>query len=278
MSREQLTDQQSQQDETTSGSATTEETYGLPQPVYEQVMRLGPGNVEGLRDLLARYPNFSQGILSVASHHMGAAAVRQAVKRPGGLTQDQIRPGGEFALEGDAPKPGLTQDQIRPGGEFALEGDAPKPRLTQDQIRPGGEFALEGEAPKPRLTQEQIRPGGEFALEGDAPKPRLTQEQIRPGGEFALEGNAPTAAAVPAWVAGARKYNEAHTDLVSNFNVATGGSCLGSDGQLDPQAVSAWQRAHGLDPDGKVGPLTVAAAQRVSAKPASAGTGAGIPV
>jgi peptidoglycan hydrolase-like protein with peptidoglycan-binding domain len=281
MSREQVADQAAQQDSASSAVAGAEESYGLPAPVYAQVLKLGPGNVAGLRALLAQYPNFNQGILSVASHHMGAAAVRQAMG-PGPLTQDQLRPGGEFALEGDTPprKP-LTQEQLRPGGEFALEGGtAPRNPLTQEQLRPGGEFALEGgTAPRNPLTQEQLRPGGEFALEGGtAPRNPLTQEQIRPGGEFALEGDAPAApAAEPAWVAGARKYNEAHAELASNFNSLTGNTCIGADGQLDPQLVSAWQRSHGLDADGKVGPHTVAAA-RQAGPVASSQADARIPV
>jgi peptidoglycan hydrolase-like protein with peptidoglycan-binding domain len=202
MSREQLNEQQTQVGAAESVAPTTDETYGLPKAVYAQVLRLSPGNVEGLRELLAAYPNFRQGILSVASHQLGATTVRQAI-RPAPLTQEQIGPGGEFALEGNAP------------------------------------------APK---------------------KSPLTQEQIGPGGEFALEGNAPaTPAAEPAWAGGARAYNEAHPELVSNFNALTGGSCL-VDGKLDPQAVAEWQKAHGLDPDGKVGPLTVAAAKRAGAQ------------
>jgi hypothetical protein len=228
MSREQVVDQTAQQDQASSQSTATEETYGLPAALYAQVTRLGPGNVEGLKELLARYPDFRQGILSVASHHLGASTVRQAMSA-GTLTQDQIRPGGEFELEGGPPRKMLTQDQIRPGGEFELEGGPPRKMLTQDQIRPGGEFELEGNTPAPAPT---------------APE--------------------------PGWVAGARKYNDAHADLVSNFNALTGNSCIGADGKVDPQLVADWQRARGLEGDGKIGPLTLAAARQ--------GTEARIPV
>jgi hypothetical protein len=233
-----------------------------------------------------------------------AMTQHNAVGRPGALTQQQIGPGGEFELEGSAPaakpavgRPGaLTQQQIGPGGEFELEGSAPAARpavgrpgaLTQQQIGPGGEFELEGSAPaaKPAvvrpgaLTQQQIGPGGEFELEGSAPAARpgvvrpgaLTQQQIGPGGEFELEGSAPAKpAAEPAWAAGARRYNEAHVELVSEFNELTQGSCKGAGGQLDPQAVARWQRQHGVDADGKVGPHTLAAARHVQAKAGPAG-------
>jgi peptidoglycan hydrolase-like protein with peptidoglycan-binding domain len=130
------------------------------------------------------------------------------------------------------------------------------------------------------LTQQQIGPGGEFELEGSAPAARpgvvrpgaLTQQQIGPGGEFELEGSAPAKpAAEPAWAAGARRYNEAHVELVSEFNELTQGSCKGAGGQLDPQAVARWQRQHGVDADGKVGPHTLAAARHVQAKAGPAG-------
>ena len=91
--------------------------------------------------------------------------------------------------------------------------------------------------------------------------------------------DAPTAkAAEPAWVTGARTYNAAHADLVSEFNDATAGSCLDASGQLDPQAVARWQRQHGVDADGKVGPHTLAAARQASAKAGPAAADQRIPV
>jgi peptidoglycan hydrolase-like protein with peptidoglycan-binding domain len=307
MSKEQATQQEAQQDGAAPDAVATEQTYGLPPHVYGPLMKMGPADSEALHDLLVLYPGFRQQILSaaVASHHMGNIAIQRAMEmtnrhvvRPGALTQQQIRPGGEFELEGNTPGPSvvrpgaLTQQQIRPGGEFELEGNTPGPSvvrpgaLTQQQIRPGGEFELEGNTPGPSvvrpgaLTQEQIRPGGEFELEGNTPaKPAvvrpgaLTQQQIRPGGEFELEGNtpAPKSKAEPPWVAGARAYNDAHASLVAEFNDLTGFRCAPDDGLIDPQGVAAWQRQHGLDPDGKVGPHTLAAARQVMAKAGGAG-------
>jgi hypothetical protein len=305
MSKEQVT-QQVQQDTAAPEAAATAQTYGLPPHVYGPLARMGPGDSESLRALLVNYPGLAQQILAAAvtTNQMGNIAIQRAVDmtrhravgaQPGSLGQKDIRPGGEFALEGDAPAP-LTQQQIRPGGEFALEGSAPAP-LTQPQIRPGGEFALEGSAPAPLtqpqirpggefalegnapaagpLTQQQIRPGGEFALEGNAPAAGpLTQQQIRPGGEFALEGNAPAKAVAPAWVAGAQRYNAAHAELVSEFNEATQGACKGADGELDAQAVARWQAQHGVAADGKVGPHTLSAARHAMAKAGPAGVSA----
>ena len=225
MSREQLTDQQAEHSAAAQGSQTTEETYGLPPHVYGPLMKMGPGDAEALHDLLTNFPGFRQQILSaaVSANQMGNIAIqraidmtkRHAVGRPGALTQEQIRPGGEFELEGGPP--------------------AAKPAV----VRPGA------------ITQEQMRPGGEFELESSA---------------------APAPKAEPAWVAGARKFNDVHAELVSEFNDLTKFKCALDDGIIDPQAVAAWQRQHGLDADGKVGPHTLAAARHAVAKAGPAGT------
>lgn len=76
------------------------------------------------------------------------------------------------------------------------------------------------------------------------------------------------AAAEPAWVAGARAYNAAHSELVDEFNELTSDVCrLDGEGKVDPQAVARWQSNHGLAADGKIGPHTVAAARKLKAKP-----------
>lgn len=75
------------------------------------------------------------------------------------------------------------------------------------------------------------------------------------------------AAAEPAWVAGARAYNAAHPELVDEFNELTGDVCrLDGESKVDPQAVARWQSNHGLVPDGKIGPHTVAKARTLQAK------------
>jgi hypothetical protein len=69
-----------------------------------------------------------------------------------------------------------------------------------------------------------------------------------------------------AWVAGARAYNAAHPQLVDEFNQLTDDNCLmDAARELDPKAVAHWQRAHGIEPDGKVGPQTVATARKAKA-------------
>ncbi len=83
----------------------------------------------------------------------------------------------------------------------------------------------------------------------------------------AAQPAAPEAHAAPAWVSGARKYNEQHPSLVSEFNELTNGICTGDDDiQLDPQAVAHWQAAHGVAADGKIGAHTLAAARQSKTK------------
>jgi hypothetical protein len=67
------------------------------------------------------------------------------------------------------------------------------------------------------------------------------------------------------WVTRARDYNGRHVAEVEAFDQATGGSCRGPDGEIDPNMVARWQVDHGVSPDGRVGPLTVAAANRQEA-------------
>ncbi|MEO7730221.1 MAG: hypothetical protein ABIY55_04565, partial [Kofleriaceae bacterium] len=67
-------------------------------------------------------------------------------------------------------------------------------------------------------------------------------------------------AAKPAasWEDRAREYNQRH-GLITQFNAATHGAC-GTGDDADPRAVAAWQTAHGVHPDGRIGHLTLDAA------------------
>jgi hypothetical protein len=81
-------------------------------------------------------------------------------------------------------------------------------------------------------------------------------------GEGGSQAPDPRHAALAARVRSARAFNEAHADLVAQFNQATGGACAGAEGGVDIRKVIAWQRAHGLKGDGKIGKDTVKAAER----------------
>ncbi|MCU1278458.1 MAG: hypothetical protein JWM53_2004 [bacterium] len=80
--------------------------------------------------------------------------------------------------------------------------------------------------------------------------------------------------------ADAAAFNERHAAEAAEFGRLTNDACLGEDGKLDAAAVKEWQREHGVTPDGKIGPKTLAAAGgsgtdgKVAGQAASAGAGA----
>ncbi len=82
----------------------------------------------------------------------------------------------------------------------------------------------------------------------------------RTGGAAAAGHVQRKAAGEPGWSVRARDYHRRNPGYVAQFTQATGGACLGADGELDPAQVARWQRAHGVKPDGHCGPLTVCAA------------------
>jgi hypothetical protein len=68
-----------------------------------------------------------------------------------------------------------------------------------------------------------------------------------------------------AWIGQARAFNAAHESLMSEFNLLTSFALLDANREsgavADPERVAYWQREHGLEPDGKIGHQTVAAAR-----------------
>lgn len=121
--------------------------------------------------------------------------------------------------------------------------------MSRDEVRE----AMDG--PAATLSDAEMRE----ALHDRSEEPRKGDETAAPKPAHA--------AAEPAWVAGARAYNAAHPELVDEFNELTSDVCrLDGEGKVDPQAVARWQSNHGLVPDGKIGPHTVAKARTLQAK------------
>ena len=81
---------------------------------------------------------------------------------------------------------------------------------------------------------------------------------------------APAPKAESAWIVHARAYNRS-SPAASEFNSLTAGSCATADGvDLDPDKVARWQADHGVAPDGRVGPHTLAKARTVASAPPAA--------
>jgi len=121
-------------------------------------------------------------------------------------------------------------------------------REEQDSVR-----ALWGEDPS-----FQSKPGA-------APEAKASEKASSEAAEVEAAAPAPAAAAnkkaEPAWIAHARKYNDAHLGLVEEFNNLTGNGVMLDEGTSNPEMIAKWQRMHGLAADGMIGPKTVAAAR-----------------
>ena len=278
MSREQLTDQQQGQTDQQTAAAEKDDEYGLPPALHGQVMRLGPNDAQALADLLTLMPMFSRGILSLASHHMGNAAIQRAIAiqqqrastrgaPPGDFDAEEFRRTNDEADAADAdkrahgvgrPPGGFDKDEFRAFNDKEDEADGTK--QAHGQGKPPGGF-----------DKEEFRAFNDKEDEADGTKQAHGQGKP-PGGfdkdEFRAFNDREDAQ--DAWVEGARKYNEAHMALVDEFNELTNYSCLYKTGSagLDPKAVKRWQEANGLPADGKVGPQTVAKARQLHANAA----------
>jgi murein L,D-transpeptidase YcbB/YkuD len=79
MSRDSLTTQDEQRDETAPAGSTTAETYGLPPHLVAQIARLAPGDSDALAQLMGDYRELANAILMAAASHVGNAAVRRAI-------------------------------------------------------------------------------------------------------------------------------------------------------------------------------------------------------
>jgi murein L,D-transpeptidase YcbB/YkuD len=253
MSREHLTEQQSEQDTGASVAAANGDIQGLPPNLYGKIMSLKRGDAEGLKLLLDLHHEMSDKILQVASPHVGASAVRQAIAmrqqnrvgKPGQVPKQSFEAGGEFELE-SGPKPAQEADAApapdQSAGGNASVGSSPPTHEPESRghVTPVNEEAHAG--------VKQIA--------GDAFDPKVPGTPLLP-----------PKPADPQWVVAARKYNQLHPTTVAEFNDLTNNTCAPDDlQQAAPLAVAAWQQKHGLEADGKVGPHTLAKARQVIAK------------
>ena len=263
MSREQLSEHESQ------GAAPAQveqqgDIQGLPPNLYNQAIRIGPGDVEGLRDLLTLFPIFSHQILAVVSSQGNLSTVKQAqalvrqnaLGQRGTLTSTQIHEGGEFAIEGSAPVLGPEPAPQTEAVPLAAAGDA-KP-LSKPEQR---EILHDPSDPKPLSKAEQAS----ILHDASDPKP-LNKPEL---GHILNDPSDPYHAAsdsllAPTQIEDAKGYNAAHADLVTIFNSLTTNLCCevpGASGPVDPQKVATWQAKRNLQVDGKLGPHTLAAAK-----------------
>ncbi|MFT3692161.1 MAG: peptidoglycan-binding protein [Kofleriaceae bacterium] len=109
--------------------------------------------------------------------------------------------------------------------------------------------AVKEEAPKTAaVAQTEVKP--EAVAKAEDPKVQ---------GEKAAEAAQDTTKAEPAV-----QYNNAHAEQVAEFNDITSYAHT-TAGQVDIEKVIAFQRAHGLTPDGRIGKDTIEAAKKAAA-------------
>ncbi|HEU4729486.1 MAG TPA: hypothetical protein VFT22_16410 [Kofleriaceae bacterium] len=292
MSTEHLSEQQSDQ-EAAAASVADEQgnIYGLPPYLYKQVKSLRYGDAEGLKDLLNIYELFARQILGLASSQVGLSAVNRAVKMrehnrvAAPTAQDASIVGPELASSTDpqasptgaSPSTAAGPEAVRPRGAVPVSQE----QHAEIRAVAGNVFDPAGPAANPGFANPSLDP-----LTPERPaivKPGLLTEEDRapghvaePDGGVSAPGVNPADAArasEPGWIRAALRYNEQHPELVAEFNELTQRSCVLDGKQADPVAVSEWQRMHGLAPDAKIGPMTVAAARKaktVAAAPAPA--------
>ena len=240
MSKEQLSAQT--QTEAAEGTPTRDgDIHGLPPHLFGQVMKLRPGDANALTSLLRLHPEYSEKILAAASPQVGLATVKQA----------------QANLQVNAVGAKRSLGSTRPGGEYLEE----TPTLAVPQTK-GGSLGHTGQGSE--WLDETVDPAlvPPSSPSGEAKK---EPESSGSGGNAAEQAKPEQAkpAQDEAWVAGARAYNAAHEHLVSKFvEIMQDKSFLGPDGEIDVQKVKAFQRTQGIDADGKVGPATIAAAQK----------------
>jgi hypothetical protein len=104
-----------------------------------------------------------------------------------------------------------------------------------------------------RTQDQQPRQPGQQAVAGDTPRTGLDPRNPRDVVQLRKIRSRKAAAA----------FNNEHPQFLQQFNAFTQGSCV-VDGKLHVIKVEAWQRAHGLKADGKVGQDTVTAAQQLN--------------
>jgi hypothetical protein len=288
MSRAQQIEQQPEQ-QSTAAPATerSEQTFGLPRPLYAQILQLTPDDAESLSSMLTAHPGLSGPILQVAAGHMGNAAVQRAIA---------ITNAGSKSASGEQPAHGpLSQAELH---EFLDDAPAKAPPAqAQPNKHPLSQAELHeflDDAPAkalPAQAQPNQHPLSQAELHeflDDAPAkapPAQAQPNQHPLSQAELHeflDDPPTKAAGPKAatqvdppsVAAARAYNHQHSDLATQFNDLTNYMCIDEHGggdeikdgrKLDPKLVVTWQEQHGLDADGMVGPLTVAEAKQPKA-------------
>ena len=245
----------------------------LPEDLERRVAALQPGDAQALVTLVRLNPDFVDAILTQAATSAGNQTVSQAIDllSAAPVTAEAAPAQGapvtpDYTVEGfDYDTSVLTLE----GGDVA--GDHVRFILMYPELR---YKALNGLAlAHPELLDETMdrlhRLEKERGTEQDERKATEQEADGTGGADAPTEKPAEHEPAQPsheeaAWIVGAKAYNAAHPEQVEEFHRVTNNACVGPDGVADPKLISDWQAAHGVAPDGRVGPRTVEAARHAA--------------
>lgn len=268
--------------------------------VKAQVQGIQPGDAARLSVFLQQYPEFRDEIITAAQTHLGNATVQRALSA--GQMVGQAPTEDMRDMIDDAPPVDAATEvaPVAPAIEAAAVGVAPDSNTWESvQLRLDAEpltsndiaLAIKGypEFREKIITYAQDQVGADVVKEAIAivdappptsePEPQAAPPVSEPG---PTPGESPaTAPSVdveeekqPAWISRAREWNAVHADWAAEFSALTIDALRyhNEDGafELDPVKVAHWQSEQGLDPDGKVGPKTLEAAQELSKRAAAA--------
>lgn len=221
------------------------------------------GDSQHLASLIQQHPEMRDQILAYAAETLGNDTVSKAIAILQGGNAEEPK----AETKPDAPDaPPLSEQQrgllfslqiLEPGAAQELAGILGRYPEMFDLIVAEAEQYVGAEAVKQAIA---IVRGTDSANESK-PEPTPTEQIEENASQHAGQAEAPQIEEESGWVVRARAYNANHGDAAAEFNQLTAGACLGANGQLDPNLVANWQVAHGVEPDGRVGDDTLAAAR-----------------
>jgi hypothetical protein len=278
MSREQLTEQ-TQGNATADYAAREGDVDGLPPHLYGLVMKLRPGDAAALVTLLKQNLPYSERILAAASPHVGLSTIKQAqAMMPAntvgaGGSLGAFRPGGEYDLDDTPVRARYTGNEGQHNEELmgleddfsqALPEDVAARLTASGDVKALGSLLVQYPEYFDALVMRARSLHGVDTVSAAIDvynNWRANPESAQ--GETDAGARQTTAKRDDEWASGARAYNAKHSQWVSKFlDIMKDPSFVGDDGEIDPHKVAAFQGAQGIAADGRVGPQTVAAAQK----------------
>ena len=234
--------------------------------VLTLIMIMEPGDHGRLAQLIKEHPELREDLITEATSLLGSDFVGKALALL--ATAAEAAPGAAAdQAAADVPPP-TAEDASEAATELKLTGVDEDGSLAVELVEtvPEPEQKAEVLAEVVEQAPEEAAAAADQLAEPEEEKaPEVAPAEPVPVEEVAATPATEATEAEAGWVTRARAYNEAHIELVDEFNELTGFLCALGEDIIDPALVARWQANHGLAPDGRVGAQTVAAARKTSA-------------